>query len=79
MIYKESEDALVAVQGPQTAAIIEKLTGVSLKKQLFMEGARHKIKALNVDALFTRCGYTGEDGFEVAIKSTKAAEFCELL
>lgn len=44
-----------------------------------MEGARHKIKALNVDALFTRCGYTGEDGFEVAIKSTKAAEFCELL
>ena len=79
MEYKESEDALVAVQGPQAASVIEKLTGLSLKKQLFMEGARHKIKALNIDALFTRCGYTGEDGFEVAIKSSKAAEFCELL
>jgi len=32
-----------------------------------------------VDALFTRCGYTGEDGFEIAIPSQKAADFCELL
>lgn len=79
MEYKESEDALVAIQGPKAAAVVEKLTGVSFKKQLFMEGSRQKVKALNIDALFTRCGYTGEDGFEVAIKASKAAEFCELL
>lgn len=79
MEYKEAEDALVAIQGPKAAAVVEKLTGVSFKKQLFMEGSRQKIKALNIDALFTRCGYTGEDGFEVAVKASKAAEFCELL
>jgi len=44
-----------------------------------MEGARHKIPKLGVDALFTRCGYTGEDGFEVAVKASKAADFCELI
>ncbi len=44
-----------------------------------MQGARHKIPKLGVDALFTRCGYTGEDGFEVAINSSKAVAFCEML
>jgi len=32
MEYKESEDALVAVQGPHAATACEKLIGYSLKK-----------------------------------------------
>jgi len=79
LTYQESEDALIAVQGPNAATIVEKIIGKSLVKQLFMEGARHKIPQLGVDALFTRCGYTGEDGFEIAVKATKAVDFCELL
>jgi aminomethyltransferase len=35
MVYSE-EDALIAVQGPKAASIVEKLTGVDLKSQLFM-------------------------------------------
>lgn len=41
MTYKESDDALIAVQGPKAAHIVEGITGVSFKKQLFMEGSRH--------------------------------------
>lgn len=44
-----------------------------------MEGARHNITKLNENALFTRCGYTGEDGFEVAVSAGNAANFCDLL
>lgn len=32
MTYKESDDALIAVQGPKAASIIEGITGVSFKK-----------------------------------------------
>lgn len=79
MTYKESEDALIAIQGPKAASIVEGLLGVSLKKHAFMAGARYQIPKLGSDALFTRCGYTGEDGFEVAIKASKAVDFCELI
>lgn len=41
MTYKESDDALIAVQGPNAAHIVEGITGVCFKKQLFMEGSRH--------------------------------------
>jgi aminomethyltransferase len=78
MEYSE-EDALVAIQGPKAASIVEALTGQSLAKQMFMESARYNIGKLDTNALFTRCGYTGEDGFEVAIKADKAAQFCELI
>jgi len=78
MEYSEA-DALVAVQGPKAAAAIEAIVGKSLSEQYFMEGARHLIPKLDENALFTRCGYTGEDGFEVAVKAEKAAQFCDLL
>jgi aminomethyltransferase len=32
MSYKESEDALIAVQGPKAASIVETIVGVSFKK-----------------------------------------------
>ena len=66
MEYSE-ENALVAVQGPKAASYIEELVGVSLKSQLFMEQSTSRIGKLGVDALLTRCGYTGEDGFEVSL------------
>ena len=78
MEYSE-EDALVAVQGPKAAHAIETIIGKNLSDQKFMEGGRHEIPQLSENALFTRCGYTGEDGFEVAVKAEKSAQFCDLL
>ena len=73
------EDALIAIQGPKAVLAVEQLTENTFGKLLFMESTRSKITSLGVDALFTRCGYTGEDGFEVSIKADKVVDFCDLL
>jgi aminomethyltransferase len=55
--------ALLAVQGPQAAAIVQSLTGPRLdlvKYYHFTEG-----EVAGVPCLISRTGYTGEDGFEL--------------
>lgn len=55
--------ALLAVQGPQAAAIVQSLTGAKLglvKYYHFTEGT-----VAGVHCLISRTGYTGEDGFEL--------------
>src|SRR5437016_8040232 len=57
------ELTLLALQGPKAQEILQPLTGVPLagiKYYHFAEG-----KVLNVDAIVSRTGYTGEDGFEL--------------
>ena len=55
---KPLDNALIALQGRQSKQIIQ----TNLK---FME-ARH-MQVAGVDCLVTRCGYTGEDGYEISI------------
>jgi aminomethyltransferase len=62
--------ALVAAQGPGAAAAIEKLSGKSLTNVPFMHMIEGKIAG--ADVIMTRCGYTGEDGFEVSIPRASA-------
>jgi aminomethyltransferase len=55
--------ALLAVQGPDAAKILQALTPVELSEiryYHFTEGA-----VANHDAVISRTGYTGEDGFDV--------------
>ena len=57
--------ALIAVQGPNAAAILQKLTDARLDlvpTYRFAEG-----KIAGVQGILARTGYTGEDGFEVAV------------
>lgn len=54
---------LVALQGPAAASVLGKLVGSDLKDLPFMGGRGMKINGMEVHV--TRCGYTGEDGFEV--------------
>ena len=64
------ETALLALQGPKAPAILQKLTTVDLgqiRYYWFQPG-----KVLDLDALISRTGYTGEDGFEVYLSSDKA-------
>jgi aminomethyltransferase len=57
------ETSLLALQGPRAQEILQPLTKIDLSKLAnyrFAEG-----KVLGVDAIVSRTGYTGEDGFEL--------------
>jgi len=64
VIVDRSDDyALLAVQGPRSAAILQPLTGAKLdvlKYYHFCEGT-----VAGMHCLISRTGYTGEDGFEL--------------
>jgi len=57
------ETALLALQGPKAADILQPLTDVRLADLAYYHFRRGKV--LNVDAIISRTGYTGEDGFEL--------------
>jgi aminomethyltransferase len=64
------ETALLALQGPKAPEILRKLTPVDLSQiryYWFQPG-----RVLDTDALISRTGYTGEDGFEIYLSPEKA-------
>ena len=64
------EIALLALQGPKAAEILQKLTEIdlsTLKSFRFIEGTVDGIKTW-----ISRTGYTGEDGFELYIPAEEA-------
>lgn len=70
------ENALLALQGPKAAEALERhAPGVSALT--FMKGDAFKLGG--VDAWISRSGYTGEDGFEIAIPGESAAMIAGLL
>ena len=65
-----SRYALLAVQGPAAAGIVQPLTGVdlgSLERYSFAHG-----EFANVRGTISRTGYTGEDGFEIFVPPQQA-------
>ena len=64
--------ALLAVQGPVAAAIIQPLTEVDLAGLRYYAIAEGSVAG--IPALVARTGYTGEDGFEVFVEWGRAAE-----
>ncbi|MFJ9391886.1 glycine cleavage system aminomethyltransferase GcvT [Nocardioides sp. NPDC101246] len=72
-----AEWALIAVQGPASAAIVAALTDLdvpSLKYYAIDAGT-----VAGVDVLLARTGYTGEDGFEVYCAPASAAAVWEAI
>jgi aminomethyltransferase len=62
--------ALIAVQGPRAGEITAKVTDVDLSGMEYYHFARGKV--MGADAIVSRTGYTGEDGFEIYIDNDKA-------
>jgi aminomethyltransferase len=70
------DNALLALQGPQAQAVLEKYDPVAAS-MTFMTGAWLSINGVACYA--TRSGYTGEDGYEVSVPAAKAITFAKTL
>ncbi len=68
--------ALLALQGPQAAAVLARLAPAAAKL-LFMTGAAIEIDG--VPCFVTRSGYTGEDGFEISVPADRAVSLAKRL
>ena len=70
------EQALLALQGPRAAEVLESLApGVS--GLTFMQGGAFTLAG--TDAWISRSGYTGEDGFEISIPASAAETVADAL
>ena len=68
--------ALLALQGPQAAAVLARLSP-GIERFVFMTGGAVQIGGIG--AFVTRSGYTGEDGFEISVRGDDAEALARLL
>jgi len=66
--------SLIALQGPLAPQVLQELItdGTDLTEMYFLHG--RNIAILGEKCLVTRCGYTGEDGFEISVPNSKAMD-----
>ncbi|MFO7952563.1 MAG: glycine cleavage system aminomethyltransferase GcvT [Bacillota bacterium] len=64
--------AQIALQGPESEAILQQLTDVDLAKIKFYR-FQNNVSVAGVDCIVSRTGYTGEDGFEIYCENEQAA------
>jgi aminomethyltransferase len=69
--------ALVAIQGPRSIEILAPLTDLDLAGIRYYGIAEGAVAG--IPALVARTGYTGEDGFEVFVETSRAGELWDAL
>jgi aminomethyltransferase len=68
-ITRLEDRALLALQGPDAAAVLAE-HAPDAATMVFMDAAR--MEAFGCDAIVSRSGYTGEDGYEISIPAAEA-------
>lgn len=68
---RSSEFALLALQGPKSLEILQKLTPESLN-EIPSFGFKQDVTVGDTKVLLSRTGYTGEDGFEIYARADDA-------
>ena len=71
---RRDDRALLALQGPAAMRVMQAVAPKAAKLT-FMQAARADI--FDVNAIVSRSGYTGEDGFEISVPADKAVEVAE--
>lgn len=64
ILYNE-DNSLVAIQGPKAQQLLDSVVNSNLSDMDFMTSREHTYKGDTIR--ISRCGYTGEDGFEVSV------------
>ncbi len=70
IVDRSAVTALIALQGPAAAGILERLTPLDLAALKSFRFARAEVAGL--PAFISRTGYTGEDGFEIYVDEPRA-------
>ncbi|HEX8937418.1 MAG TPA: glycine cleavage system aminomethyltransferase GcvT [Sphingomicrobium sp.] len=70
------EQALLALQGPRAAEVLETIIP-AISELGFMQGGPFHWQGRNL--WISRSGYTGEDGFEISVPSVAAAELADAI
>jgi aminomethyltransferase len=70
------ELALVALQGPSAATIMQKFSAIAANLP-FMTACETELGGIHCTV--SRCGYTGEDGFEISVANSDAEALARLL
>eukprot|EP00095_Tigriopus_kingsejongensis_P000803 maker-scaffold629_size122686-snap-gene-0.26 protein:Tk00803 transcript:maker-scaffold629_size122686-snap-gene-0.26-mRNA-1 annotation:"PREDICTED: aminomethyltransferase " len=70
---------LIALQGPESARVLQSMCpDVDLAKLTFMKTVVAKVNGVE-EVRITRCGYTGEDGFEISIQEAEIVTLVDKL
>lgn len=67
--YMDLDFSLLALQGPSSGKILQKRVPYDLNNQKFMTTCLTQVSGVH-NVRVTRCGYTGEDGFELSIPNS---------
>lgn len=75
--YLEESRSLMALQGPKAAAVVSRLSGKDLSGLRFMSTTNFAVAGY--PCWVSRCGYTGEDGFELSVPAEVAPQLMDAL
>jgi len=75
-VERLEDRALLALQGPEAAAVLAAHVP-EVASMVFMDTAA--LTAFGVDAIISRSGYTGEDGYEISVPAADAARIWNTL
>jgi glycine cleavage system T protein (aminomethyltransferase) len=74
---RSAAQALLALQGPQAETILQRLSTAPLGSLPYYHALATQVDGH--DALVSRTGYTGEDGFEVLVEAADAVELWQAI
>jgi aminomethyltransferase len=77
LIDQSDQIALIALQGPKAQSILSRVASVDVSLIKYYHFAEGKVAGRN--AVISRTGYTGEDGFELYVESTDAVAIWQAL
>lgn len=76
--YLADSHSLLALQGPLSHTVLQKLLNYDLSTHKFMTSRVTELTGVG-ECRVSRCGYTGEDGFEISLPNGSAEKLAQLL